>query len=185
MILSLLIEKEVKIAKELCEDDVKAFKSGSLKGNEFALKMMGYSEKTDNVAVKFVLLRNAFRQFLTAGDINNAQMLFDRTFDKLGGRFAAEVANYSVATLRKQANSSEFAKSVKPLLMLVEESMASRKAIAEAEADLRKRAADMQAKLKLAIHAVRLQDWELALKTYAESDGKRGKVCRWELNASK
>ena len=175
------IEKAAKIAKELCEDDTKALKTGSLKGEKLALKLMGYSGKTENAAVKFVLLRNAFRQFLMAGDIKNAQALFDRAFYRFGGRFAAEMANYSSSTLRKLANSPKLSKSVKPLLALVEESMASCKEIAEAEADLKKRSSDMQAKLKLALHAVKLQDWELALKTYAEIDGKRGDVCRWEI----
>ena len=177
------IEKAAKIARELCEDDTKALKAGSLKGEKFALKLIGYSGQTENAAVKFVLLRNALRQFLMAGDIKNAQALFDRAFDKFGGRFAAEMANYSSSTLRKLANSPKLSKSVKQLLTLVEESMASCKAIAEAEADLKKRSSDMQAKLKLALHAVELQDWELALKTYAEIDGKRRDVCRWEIKA--
>ncbi len=175
------VEKAAKIAKELCEDDTKALKAGSLKGENFALKLMGYSGKTENAAVKFVFLRNAFRQFLMAGDIKNAQELFDRAFDKFGGRFAAEMANFSVATLRKLANSAKLSKSVKPLLARVEEAMASCEAIAEAEADLKNRSADMRAKLKLALHAVKLQDWELALKTYAELEDKRGALCGWEI----
>ena len=178
------IEKATKIAMELCEDDAKELKSGKLEKAKFAQKLIAYSGKTENTSVKFVLLRNAFRQFLMAGDAKNAHMLFDRVYLQFGGRFAAEMANYSSSTLRKLANSPKLSKSVKPLQALVDEAASSIKAVAEAEMDIGKRSADLRAKLKLAQAAVKLMDWELALKTYAEFEDKRGGISAWEIASS-
>ena len=176
------IESAAKIAKELCEDDSRLLKEGKLKRGAFAQKLVGYSMQTDDAALKFVLLRNAFRQFLSANAVKDARQLFEWTFVNHGGRFASAMADYSSATLKKMAESPRLSATVKPLQSLVEESAASCKALAEAEAAFKKQPT-IQAKRTVALNAVKLQNWELALDMYAEINDDGGDICRWELNS--
>lgn len=175
------IQQALKIVKELCEEDAKVLSSGKASGARFAQQLMAYSSKTDNVAVKFVLFRNAFRQFLAGGDAKAATALFEETFRIFGGRFASEMANYSMSTLRKLDNSSKPSETIHSLKALVDESVASCQELVDAETVLRSHPEDEKAKRKLAFNAVKLMDWGLALKIYAELGGRRGDICRWEL----
>ena len=175
------IQQSLKIVKELCEEDAKALKAGRIGGSKFAQRLMMYSQQTDNVSVKFVLFRNAFRQFLIGGDIKNAIALFEKTFDSFGGRFTSEMVSYSMSTLRNLENSPKSAEAIRPLKTIVEELVCSCKELADAEAVLQSHPEDEKTKRKIALNAVKLMDWGLALKIYVELGGERGDICRWEL----
>ena len=175
------VDKAVKIVKELVEDDVKAMNAGKLDKQKFAMKLIEDSKLSDNVAVKFVLFRNSFNLLLNVGDITTAQKLFDAVYFKFGGRFASAMANFSMDTLKKMANVPKHAAAAKPLLALVDEARESCKACDEAAKELGKRPSDQKARARLAINAIKIFDWELALKTYAKNDDDRGKICSWEL----
>ena len=175
------LQKAAKVVKELCDEDVKALKAGKLDKTKFAQKLMAYSRQSEDAAVKLVLLRNAFKQLLLGGDARSAAALFDKAFAKFGGRFAAEMAGGSLPALRKSAGGSTTADAFRPLLALVEEAVASSKALADAESAIKGNPSDTGARLRCALHATKLMDWELALKTYAGFEGERGNVCSWEL----
>ena len=173
--------KAVKIVKELVEDDVKAMNAGKLDKQKFAMKLLEDSKLSDNVAVKFVLFRNSFNLLLNVGDVATAQKLFDAVYVKFGGRFASAMANFSRDTLKKMANTPKHAAAAKPLLALVEEAEESCKACDEAAKELGKRPSDQKARMRLAINAIKISDWGLALKTYAKNDDDKGRICSWEL----
>ena len=173
--------KAVKIVKELVEDDVKAMNAGKLDKQKFAMKLLEDSKLSDNVAVKFVLFRNSFNLLLNVGDVATAQKLFNAVYVKFGGRFASVMANFSRDTLKKMANSPKHAVAAKPLLALIEEAEESCKACDEAVKELAKRPSDQKARMRLAINAIKISDWELALKTYAKNDDDKGRICSWEL----
>lgn len=175
------VNKAVKIVKELVEDDVKAMSAGKLDKQKFAMKLIEDSKLSDKVEVKFVLFRNSFNLLLNVGDIATAQKLFDVVYAKFGGRFASAMANFSRDTLKKMANTPRHAAAAKPLLALVEEAEESCKACDEAAKELGKRPSDQKARMRLAINAIKISDWELALRTYAKNDDDRGKICSWEL----
>ena len=175
------VNKAVKIVKELVEDDVKAMNAGKLDKQKFAMKLIEDSKLSDKVEVKFVLFRNSFNLLLNVGDITTAQKLFDAVYFKFGGRFASAMANFSMDTLKKLANVPKQAAAAKPLLALVDEARESCKACDEAAKELGKRPSDQKARARLAINAIKIFDWELALKTYAKNDDDRGKICSWEL----
>ena len=142
---------------------------------------MALSGTTEDYAVKLVLFRNAFRQFLSAGDTKAATALFEKTLDSFGGRFASEMGGYSLSALRNLVSRPKSTKELESLLTLVEESVSSFRELAEAETELRNSPSDERAKRKLALSAIKLMDWDLALRTYAELGGERGSICRWEL----
>ena len=173
--------KAVKIMNELVEEDVKAMNAGKLDKQKFAMKLIEDSKLSDNVAVKFVLFRNSFNLLLNVGDVVTAQKLFDAVYVKFGGRFASAMANFSRDTLKKMANTPKHAAAAKPLLALVEEAEESCKACDEAAKELGKRPSDQKARMRLAINAIKISDWGLALKTYAKNDDDKGRICSWEL----
>ena len=175
------VTRTVKVVNELYVEDVKAMNAGRLSSKQFAAKLLGGVSQSADATTQYVLLRNAFNLLLNSGDVANARKLFEVAFCKRGGRFASAMANFSRDTLKKMANAPKHAAAAKPLLALVEEAEESCKACDEAAKELGKRPGDLKAKRSLATNAIRLGDWGFALRTYAEIDDDRGRICRWEL----
>ena len=175
------VNRAVDTVVELCGDDVKAAKEGKISNLQLASKFLEYSRKTDDLALKFVLLRNAFRQFVLANKFDSARELIFKVIDTFGGHFAAGVAEHSVSFIEKGVGTAKTGRSAAVLQSVVGEMRTAIAEVDKAEKALKRASANFGERKRLAYNSAIIGNWFEALSAYAELEGQPVAMAKWEL----
>ena len=170
------INSSKKLVVELCAEDVNALKAGKITNEELVNKFMEYADKTDNIATKLILIRNAFYYLVIDKKCDSANDLFNKTMVEYGAPFALAISEYGRPSLVKQKGASGV-----DLLSKIDEVKKCLENINEANKNITKSIQVEKNYRNLAYNSVKIGDWKTALCAYVKSGGEIGKVAKWEL----
>ena len=170
------INEAKKLAVELCMDDVNALKAGKITHEELANKFVEYADGTEKIAMKLVLIRNAFYYLVIDKKCDSANDLFNKTMVEYGAPFALAISEYGRPSLVKQKGASGV-----DLLSKIDEVKKCLENINEANKNITKSIQVEKNYRNLAYNSVKIGDWKTALCAYVKSGGEIGKVAKWEL----
>ena len=170
------INSSKKLVVELCAEDVNALKAGKITNEELVNKFMEYADKTDNIATKLILIRNAFYYLVIDKKCDSANDLFNKTMVEYGAPFALAISEYGRPSLVKQKDAGGV-----DLLAKMDESKKCLENINEANKNISKSIQVEKNYRILAYNSIKLGNWRTALHAYAKSGGEIGKIAKWEL----
>lgn len=163
------LAKESSSFKKLTRGEFAALKSGTKTNSDLGATFEDMAEKTEYVPAQYLLFREAFRQYATAGDVAILEKFFDKVIETHGHEYAYSIARWSnQQVLRLVLSNRPEAKDFRKRLGALENRL-------DRIADLQKKVSvlpDSQEHLRgLAVNYVALGDWTSALAVY-EKCGK-------------
>ena len=167
------IRKVQPLVAELMADGVAAFEKGNKTAVEVGEAALGYAEKAETEAAKFVLFKGALQYFVRGKDYDKAAGAVEALCGNVKDVPLEEVVNL-IRTAAKGVRGKD-APQLLAMLKAAQQQIQARKNVAEAKRRLKLKPTDTVARRSLAEWLAVCGDWEAALEAFVACGGKEKK----------